>query len=371
MVFYTKDLDSSEILDESCESGLVTMTFHHGPVVAIGLEAMKKADKKDSAFIHHLALSMLPPLLPSILSIKAMWKPAGWPSDKDIPQSARDGWDSVIDAWQGLTLNEGNIPISIKRAFLDSIDDGLIIANQWSPGSNYEQIHEMLEPLHGSKDEKILATHMLLASMQDGPDDGVGLRIDSRGEASERNAAAFEVIEGASVGAILSVLWEKWGIAGLEGLGITGREAEEIWRAQHEKSKPFGTFLKGLDAARQAAERVAKFPTRMGEVSGNTGQIHDLILTGILEGKGKAERMATKRHNDIDSAACAWSWLLASGRSGGQEWHFEANARDKAGAWLGAVKDLLAIGEKLVEDEASAEEWNSALDALRAITGEA
>ena len=109
----------------------------------------------------------------------------------------------------------------------------------------------------------------------------------------------------------------------------------------------------------------------MGEVSGNTGQIHDLILTGILEGKGKAERMATKRHNDIDSAACAWSWLLASGRSGGQEWHFEANARDKAGAWLGAVKDLLAIGEKLVEDEASAEEWNSALDALRAITGEA
>ena len=104
--------------------------------------------------------------------------------------------------------------------------------------------------------------------------------------------------------------------------------------------------------------------------------MHDLILQGLLEGDGKAERVATQRHDNIDSAAAAWAWLLAAGRSTGQEWHFEINARDRGGAWLAATKQLLEAGKTLYdcetdEVEKATEAWNEAFNALKTATGEA
>jgi len=121
---------------------------------------------------------------------------------------------------------------------------------------------------------------------------------------------------------------------------------------------------------------VARFPTRVGDIEGAAGKVHDLVLQGLLEGMGKAERDATARHPSIDEAAASWAWLLAAGRSAGQDWHFEANARDRAGAWLSATKSLLACGEALLEDDEEALEqsqrsWKEALDALKTVTGEA
>ena len=165
-------------------------------------------------------------------------------------------------------------------------------------------------------------------------------------------------------------------MAGLAGLGIEGVEAEEIWKKQNKKPQPFGTFLKSLDSARTQARRVARFPTRSGDFSGGAGRVHDLVLQGLLEGMGKAERVATSRHPTIDEAAASWAWLLAAGRSAGQDWHFEANARDRAGAWLSATKELLSSGEALLEcdDESEIEalqnEWQEAFDALKVVTGQ-
>jgi hypothetical protein len=101
-----------------------------------------------------------------------------------------------------------------------------------------------------------------------------------------------------------------------------------------------------------------------------------LILQGLLEGDGKAERAATQRHDSIVSAAAAWAWLLASGRSAGQEWHFEMNARDRGGAWQAATKQLLEAGKALYncenEDvERETEGWMEAFSALKTVTGEA
>jgi hypothetical protein len=68
--------------------------------------------------------------------------------------------------------------------------------------------------------------------------------------------------------------------------------------------------------------------------------------------------------------------LLAAGRSAGQDWHFEANARDRAGAWLSATKKLLSSGEALLEcnDESEIEalqnEWQEAFGALKVVTGQ-
>jgi hypothetical protein len=251
----------------------------------------------------------------------------------------------------------------------------LVLGDTWIEGNDLDAIEQGLADHAGSIDERHLAAHMLLASMGEGPTDEVGMRINPRGDIADRKGQALEIMAGTSCGNILGTLWEKWGMAGLAGLGIEGVEAEEIWKKQNKKPQPFGTFLKGLDSARSQARRVARFPSRSGEFDGAAGKIHDLVLQGLLDGIGKAERVATSRHPSIDEAAASWAWLLAAGRSAGQDWHFESNARDRAGAWLAATKTLLAAGESLLaaetdEVDASRVEWQTAFDALKVVTGE-
>ena len=375
-VWVTKDLDPNAVLEfNPSADGYVRFTFKHGPVVAIGFDALGESGKKEASFIHHLALSMLPPFLPSILTIEANWAPKGWPEGKALPEASAEGIDKVIDAWQGLTINEGLIAMAVQRAVIDAIDEGLVLGDTWIEGNDLDAIEQGLAYHAGSIDERHLAAHMLLASMGEGPTDEVGMRINPRGDIADRKGQALEIMAGTSCGNILGTLWEKWGMAGLAGLGIEGVEAEEIWKKQNKKPQPFGTFLKGLDSARSQARRVARFPSRSGEFDGAAGKIHDLVLQGLLDGIGKAERVATSRHPSIDEAAASWAWLLAAGRSAGQDWHFESNARDRAGAWLAATKTLLAAGESLLaaetdEVDASRVEWQTAFDALKVVTGE-
>jgi hypothetical protein len=67
--------------------------------------------------------------------------------------------------------------------------------------------------------------------------------------------------------------------------------------------------------------------------------------------------------------------LLAAGRSAGQDWHFESNARDRAGAWLSATKTLLATGQSILEAEEDdvgslSAEWQDAFEQLKIVTGQ-
>jgi len=376
-VWVTEGLDPNAVLEfEPSSEGYVRFTFKHGPIAAIGLDRLGDSGKKEASFIHHLALSMLPPFLPSILTIEAKWAPKGWPEGKALPEASAEGIDKVIDAWQGLTMNEGLIAMAVRRAVLDSVDEGLLLGEMWIEGNDLTSIEEGLAEHPGSTDERHLAAHMLLASMAEGPTEEMGVRINPRGDIVDRKGKALEIMSGTSCGNILGPMWEKWGMAGLAGLGIEGVEAEEIWKKQNKKPQPFGTFLKSLDSARTQARRVARFPTRSGDFSGGAGRVHDLVLQGLLEGMGKAERVATSRHPTIDEAAASWAWLLAAGRSAGQDWHFEANARDRAGAWLSATKELLSSGETLLEcnDESEIEAlqdaWQKAFDALKVVTGQ-
>ncbi|DAC53103.1 MAG TPA: hypothetical protein HA320_05185, partial [Candidatus Poseidoniaceae archaeon] len=119
------------------------------------------------------------------------------------------------------------------------------------------------------------------------------------------------------------------------------------------------------------AQQKAKFPYRIGELPGPVGAIHDLILTGLLEGPGIAERKATSRHDDIDGAAAGWAWLRAAERSTGQEWHFESLARDRGGAWMEATKALLVAGQGLLDsDDIDQEKFVEALRVLHTSTGQ-
>ena len=85
-VWTTDGLDAAAVLNGTASSTGVALRFHNGAVVGLGLDALKPSRRKDSPFVHHLALSMLPPLLPSILTMDALWAPEGWPKDVALPQ---------------------------------------------------------------------------------------------------------------------------------------------------------------------------------------------------------------------------------------------------------------------------------------------
>ena len=368
-VYVAGEIDAQDVLnDVPSNNGWVRLSFKHGPIVGIGLQSLKATKEKQSAFVHHLALSMLPPLLTSIVDIDAMWVPSGWDSDDDLPQGAHDGLAKLMAGWHGLTVPEGNLARACERAVLDSLDFGLLIGSSWSKGDSIEQILTSLEGIQGSVDEQQLAAGVFLEAMGQTEE---GIRIDSRGGRQEREGSIVEVMEGASLTDAVHALWEDFGLAGLSSIGIEGDEARIIWEQQLKKPKPLKAFLKGLDSSRKKAQQKARFPYRVGDLPGPVGAIHDLILIGLLEGPGIAERKATSRHDDIDGAAAGWAWLRAANRSTGQEWHFESLARDRGGAWMEATKALLEMGKQLLNSEDSNNaEFIGALNALHASTGQ-
>jgi len=362
-VYVAGEINADDVLNSiPSTQGWVRLSFNHGPIVGIDLQSLKATKEKQSAFVHHLALSMLPPLLTSVVEIDAMWVPNGWDVNDELPESAKEGLDKLIAGWHGLTVPEGNLTHACQRSVLDSLDFGLLIGSSWSRGDSIEQILESLENMAGNEDEKLLAAGVFLEAMNQS---GEGIRIDSRGGIQEREGSIVEVMEGASLTDAVNALWEDFGLAGLDSIGIEGDEAQIIWEQQLKKPKPLKTFLKGLDSSRKKAQEKAKFPYRVGVLHGAVGAIHDLILTGLLEGPGIAERKATARHDDIDSAAAGWAWLRAANRSTGQDWHFESLARDRGGAWMEATKALLEAGKDLLDSDGS--DNSSFVNALRAL----
>ena len=348
--------------------GWVRLMFKHGPIVGIDLQSLKATKEKQSAFVHHLALSMLPPLLTSIVDIDAMWVPNGWDANESLPQGAVDGLNKIMTGWHGLTIPEGNLTGACKRAVLDSLDHGLLIGASWTEGNSIDEILTLLQDVTGSEDEKQLAAGVLLDALHTRHE---GIRIDSRGGIQEVESQIVEVMEGASLTDAVNALWLDHGRAGLEFIGIEGEEAQIIWEQQTKKPKPLKTFLKGLDSSRKKAQQKAKFPYRIGALTGAVGAIYDLILTGLIEGPGIAERQATSRHDDIDQAAASWAWLRAANRSTGQEWHFESLARDRGGAWMEATMKLLDAGTNLLNSESATNtEFVEALESLHKSTGQ-
>tara|TARA_B100001121_G_scaffold308953_1_gene334341 strand:- start:6550 stop:7818 length:1269 start_codon:yes stop_codon:yes gene_type:complete len=368
-VYVAGEINAEDVLNSvPSTQGWVRLMFKHGPIVGIDLQALNATKEKQSAFVHHLALSMLPPLLTAIVDIDAMWVPNGWDPEDKLPEKAHEGLENLMAGWHGLTVPEGNLSRACQRSVLDSLDFGLLIGSAWCRGDSLEEILQSLEEIAGNEDEKLLAAGVFLEAMNEATE---GIRIDPRGGIQEREGRLVEVMEGASLTDAVNALWGDFGLAGLESIGIEGDEANIIWEQQLKKPKPLKTFLKGLDSSRKKAQQKAKFPYRAGVLPGAVGAIHDLILTGLLEGPGIAERQATSRHDDIDSAAASWAWLSAANRSTGQEWHFESLARDRGGAWMEATKNLLEQGKLLLDSEqADSSGFVESLKALYTATGQ-
>ena len=350
-IWITEGLDFEAVAnDEMSKEGYLVLNFINGSKVAIGFDKLETVKGK-SSFIHDLALSMLPPNLSTVMTPDAVWAPEGASRD-----GAEEALDRVLDAWMGLTLNEGSISKRVKLAVLHHLDEGFIVGEKW-----FDNAEDAVRELNGSASEKELA----LKLMQEAA--GSGIRISKGGENSERGGNALE-IAASSCNDVLSGLWEDHGLAGLISIGIEEEEAEELWSAQYNKKRAFGKFLKDIESQRSKANITQRFPYRKGKLSGPVGMIHDLTLTGLIDGMGKAEKLALKKKSNIDEESASWAWLVAVNKSGGQEWQFSTDARDKGGAWSPAAIEVWNAGKALVNGEDV--DYKSCLENLRKSSGQ-
>ena len=136
-----------------------------------------------------------------------------------------------------------------------------MIGSAWCQGDSIEEILQSLEEIAGNEDEKLLAAGVFLEAMNKATE---GIRIDPRGGIQEREGRLVEVMEGASLTDAVNALWEDFGLAGLESIGIEGDEANIIWEQQLKKPKPLKTFLKGLDSSQRKHNRRRNFRIERG-----------------------------------------------------------------------------------------------------------
>ena len=333
-IWATEGLDIDSVENEEMSGvGYLLLRFINGCKVAIGFDKLETVKGK-SSFIHDLALSMLPPNLSNVMEPDAVWYPEG---------ASRGGSEKalerVLDAWMGLTLNEGSISKRVKLAVLHHLDDGFIVGEKW-----FDNAEDAVAELNGSKSEKELALLLMKEA------EGSGVRVSQRGEVGEREGTALE-IAATSCNDVLSALWNDHGLAGLIGIGLEPDEAEDLWSAQMNKKRAFGKFLKDIESQRSKASLIQKFPYRKGKIPGPVGMIHDLTMTGLVDGLGKAEKAALSIKGDIEREASSWAWLIAAGKSNGQEWQFSSDARDRGGAWSLAATQLWEAGKALVDGQ--------------------
>ena len=218
-----------------------------------------------------------------------------------------------------------------------------------------------MKELNGSPAEKDLALRLMIEA------DGSGIRISNRGEVHERKGTALEIAAN-SCNDVLAALWEDHGLSGLIGIGIEEDEAHDLWSAQCNKKRAFGKFLKDIESQRSKADIIQKFPYRRGKVPGPVGMINDLTIMGLVDGVGKAEKEALSKKDDIDSEASSWAWLVASGKSNGQEWQFSSDARERGGAWSNAATEVWNVGKAMVGGEDV--DYKASLELLRKACGQ-
>ncbi len=353
-IWYSNGLDVDDVREERMSGeGYILLDFNGVVLVAIGLDVLG-ATKGKVSFVHDMAMSMMPPNLSLVMTPKVVWIPEG--CELEHGEGTADAIGRILDGWMGLTLNEGSISQRVKIAILHHLDDGIVVGEKW-----FDNPKDAVEELNGSAAEKELTLILMELAV------GSGLRINQRGESAEREGAALEIAVN-TYNDVLSALWEEYGLAGLEKMGIDSDEAGDLWAKQLEKMRPFGKFLRELEDTRSKASIVSKFPYKQGEVPGVVGYIHDLIVTGLVDGMGKAEKMAISKRGDIDQEASAWAWLVAAGRSNGQEWQFSPDARERGSAWSHAASLAWTDGKSVVESGDA--DYKMALENLRKACGQ-
>ena len=293
-------------------------------------------DELDKPLIHLMARRMLPPRVGSICTVNAKWKPMGW-GDEELPAKAIEGIDAVCEEWMDLNLVESELGGRIKAAVLDNIDIGFLVGERW-----VEEKEDFLTLLQGHELEI-----KLLGAILDGF--GKGWVIENDGT---RNEAAGDVIRVRTTNchSLLKALWKDIKPKEIaECFAVSDELAEQTWLKHVEGREGTGSLLNRMKEQHASVMLEERFSGGGSNQAANV--MRDLVLTAISEGMTTSIGLARKRSGGIRTSAIGWAWLNVIGRTKGQEWGFEEDARRLGEAWVDDVQGIWESSEALNEDD--------------------
>lgn len=354
---WSKGLEKEIVENEQItDSGWLKLNF--GDVV-VGLCSSSLSKTKDEPFVPSIALGMMPPKISAVVDAEWMWRPKGWPEERELPEEGKERLNEVIQAWMNLAVPDDKIARACKDAILGSIEEGFISGNHWFADDSRD---ELLIHLQGTDDER-----NALAVILDSFEGGVYVRRDGVVLDSENDVIRFD---DSSCHSILIALWEKYGLGVLEELfGITDEEASMILNRQIKRKQGFGAFLRELGENLSTSKRLDRLPWESDSLPSPLN-FADNLVRGAVE-NGIASTVSKARKGKGLDMAMGWAWLNVHNRTESDAWRFDESSRDKGGDWVPALQALWDAAEDLLlkDNLDSIEDYKAAMGWLTEVTG--
>jgi len=307
--------------------------------VVVGLTGAALAKTGNEPFVPSIALAMMPPKISAIAEAEWMWRPTGWPVERELPEAGRERLDEVLLAWMNLALPDDKLARSARDAILGTIEEGYIAGNHWFATDARD---DFLAYLQGSEEERE-ALNIVLDSMEG----GAMVRADGVVLESENDVIRFE---DSACHPVLVALWEENGLDILESMfGLVGEEAEELYSKQARRKQGFGAFLRELKGSVSSARRLERLPWEEGVLPGPLDFAEALIRKAAEDGIASTVAMCRKAKG-LDSAM-GWAWLVVHERTESDAWRFDESSRDKGGDWVPAMTALWDAADSLLNKD--------------------
>ena len=342
---------------ELTEVGWLRMEFGDGTVVGLSQAALAKTEEH---FAQSVAMGMMPPRLSDVSSAQWMWRPEGWPEDRDLPEEGVERLEEVLGAWFGLALSDSLLARSCRSSILNSINDGYVVGTHWF---SEESRGDFLDYMTGTEEER-----GAMACILDSIDTGIHVRTDGVVlEILEEDVVRFE---DSACHPNLVALWPEYGLTILEGIyGMTGGEAEAVLSKQEKRKQGFGAFLRELGESRSTAMRLERLPWEAGSLPGPLGFADDLVRQAV--DSGVASTVSKARKGKGLEMAMGWAWLNVHDRTESDAWRFDEANRDKGGDWVPALQALWDAAEDLLlnDNKEAVQDYRAAMRWLAETSG--
>ena len=341
--------------DQFTDSGWLKLEFDG---VKVGITGAALAKTGEDPFVPSIALGMMPPKMSAVAEADWMWRPAGWPSERELPSEARESLDEVLLAWMNLALTDDKLARSSRNNFrLDK--RGLYHRNHWF---DVESRSDFLSHMQGTDDEK-----QALGIVLDTLERGALVRSDGVVLESENDVIRFE---DSSCHPVLVALWEDNGMDILQSMfGLEGAEAETIHSKQAKRKQGFGAFLRELNESISSAKKLERLPWEEGALPSPLDFAESLIRKAAEDGLASTVAMCRKAKG-LDSAM-GWAWLVVHERTESDAWRFDEASRDKGGDWVPAMTALWDAADSLLNKDVldAKEDYVNSMNWLAEVSG--
>ena len=339
------------------EQGWLKLTFSDGTEVGLSQSALTKTDEQ---LAQSIAMAMMPPnKLGEVCDAEWMWRPGGWPEDRELPEEGEERLGEVLDAWLKMSLEDGALARGCRTSIFNSIDDGFVVGSNWFAGDDQTGF---LEHMSGSEDER-----RALACILDSLEGGVHVRSD--GVVLELEDKVVR-LEDSSCHPVLVSLWPENGMRVLESLfGITGEEAEKVHSRQAKRKQGFGAFLRELGESLSTAMRLDRLPWERDLLPSPLSFADTLVRKAAED--GVASTVSIARSGRGIESAMGWAWLVVHERTESDAWRFEEGSRDKGGDWVPALRALWDAAESLLlkDDLGAEQDYRASMGWLAEVSG--